>query len=71
VDGEKYVKDFSESDGRGIERNPHNLNMSGIAAADLPVCWIVNVAAHIARFNRCDAFHAVKHRFQAPETSTA
>jgi hypothetical protein len=69
MDGEKHVENFTEADFAGIKSHAHYFNMSGVAIAHLPIGGIIDVASHITGLDRTDALHAVKYRFQAPETS--
>ena len=67
VGGEEHVEDVVVGDLIGIEGHADRLGMAGVAAADLPVGRVVDVAADIAAFDRAHPDHVLEHRLGAPE----
>ena len=66
----KHVEDLVELNRVGIVGHPHAFGMAGLAAADLFVGRIGDIAADIAAFDLVDADDVLHHRFGAPEAPT-
>ena len=67
VGGEEDVEQLVIGDRVGIEGDPDRLGMAGVAAADLPVGRVGDMAADIAALDLRDADHVLEHRLGAPE----
>lgn len=69
MDAEKYLEDVAVPDNRGIEFNPHDLGMAGVAPAHLFVGGIGNATTHVTRFDALDPTQFFEDRLKAPETA--
>ena len=63
------VEDVVIGDLVRIEGHPDRLGMAGVAAADLAIGRVVDMAADIAALDRADADQILEHRLGAPEAS--
>src|SRR5450755_3410826 len=69
VHRKKYLQQFAIADPVWIERDPYNLNMSGVAIAYLPVGGLAGASAHVTRLDVSHPSQPLKHGFNAPEAS--
>src|SRR5687768_18366053 len=70
VNREKNAQQLAKPDHGRVERDPHDLRMTGVAVADLLVRRIDHLAAGIARFDGLDPLQAVEYRLETPEASS-
>src|SRR5215510_4490731 len=71
MDGEKDFEQLAIGELVRIEGYAHYFNMAGIAGANLAICRVVDVPAHVTGFNRLHTIKTVEHCFQTPEASAA
>jgi hypothetical protein len=68
VDGEEDVEQVAKGDFRRIVGYLHNLDVPGIAGADLTVGRIVDVSTHVAGERRLYAGHAIENGLDTPKS---
>mmetsp|Transcript_5529 Transcript_5529/g.13367 ORF Transcript_5529/g.13367 Transcript_5529/m.13367 type:complete len:337 (+) Transcript_5529:1337-2347(+) len=69
VDREEDFEQFAQRHLCGIEIDPHNLGMAGVAAADLLIVGVRMVAVAVAVLDLVHAAHALVDGLQAPEAA--
>ncbi len=71
VEGEEHAQQVAKIEHGRIERQPHDLGMARVAAADLFIRRVGGFAAGVAGFHGPDAVQFAKHRVETPEAAAA